>query len=147
MINEIQNRLCSAIKFKDKPHIIILRDIKAKFSEALKIKDKALIEDEYNTILLRMVKQRQQSIEACGDNYKYQNLKKKEEFELSVIQEYLPDQMSNDEIKEKVVEIINILKISHNMKNIGKVMKTFNDQNKGQNGKTVSKIVRECLSI
>lgn len=147
MIKEIQERLNLAIKARDKAHISILRDIKGKLTEALKIKGKELTTDECNAELQRMAKQRQQSIDACGDNYKYQKLKKNEKFELLLIQEYLPTQMTDKEIQHKLFEIINILELSHDMKNLGQLMKAFNEQYKGQNGKLVSQLARECLIV
>ena len=145
MITEIQNRLINATKVRDKRHISILRDIKNNLIGAEKLKKKELSQDECFAVLKRMAKQRQQSIDACGDNYKYQDLKLNELFELSIIQEYLPEPLSHEEIQSKIVEIINILNLPHGLESLGKVMKSFNEQYQGQDGKIVSQIARECL--
>ena len=146
MQNEIQERLISAMKAGDKKHILILRDIKANLSEAEKLMKKKLSEQECFDVLSRMAKKRRQSIKACGDNYKYQDLKQQEEFELMVIEEYLPIKMNINEIKDVINQIIILENINQGMEHIGKVMKSFNERYPNQDGKLVSKIVRELLS-
>lgn len=146
MINDIQERLISAIKVKDKKYITVLRDIKSNLTEAEKVKKKPLTEQEQFDVLGSMAKKRKQSIESCGDNYKYQDLKAREEFELMVIEEYLPTKMTAEEIENAIAGIIKIEKIEHGMKNMGHVMKSFTEQYPNQDGKLVSKLVRKNLS-
>ena len=147
MQKEIQDRLVLAMKAKDKKHITILRDIKTQLAEAEKLKKKGLVKQDCFEVLTRMAKKRNQSIDACGNNFKYQELKQQEEFELNIIEEYLPTKMTIAEINEKISTIIKIGNISHGNENIGKVMKEFNQQCPNQDGKVVSKIVRETLSV
>jgi uncharacterized protein YqeY len=146
MIDDIQNRLIEAMKVGDKRFVTILRDIKGNLAEAEKIKSKALTKQECMDVLGRMAKKRKQSIAACGDNFKYQEMKENEIFELSVIEEYLPTKMPLEEIKDEIVQLIDLDNISHGLKNLGEVMKKFNDMHPNQDGKVVSKIARELLS-
>ena len=145
MQKEIQERLISAIKAGDKKYIFILRDIKENFTQAEKIKRKPLNKDDEVCILQKMAKQRRQSIEACGDIAKYTKMKQSEEHELLIIEEYLPEKISIENIISLITKIIKIYNISHDMKNVGIIMKAFNEQCKGQDGKLVSKLVREIL--
>lgn len=147
MIDEIQQRLVDAMKSHDKKYVSILRDIKSNLEEKKKVKKKDLTESECFEVLNGMVKKHRQSIEACGDHYKYQTLKQQEEFELNVIEKYLPEKLSQEKIHECIMKIIDIKRISGDMKNLGKVMKCFNEQHPYQNGKVVSKIARELLIL
>lgn len=147
MIDEIQQRLVNAMKSCDKKYVTVLRDIKMNLEEKKKIKKKDLTEQECFEVLNSMVKKHKQSIDACGDHYKYQELKQQEEFELSVIENYLPVQFSQEKIHDCILKIIDVNKIPNGMENLGKVMKNFNEQHPYQNGKVVSKIARELLIL
>lgn len=69
------------------------------------------------------------------------------EAELKIVESYLPKQMSQEEIKGYVSQIISELNVS-SPSDMGKVMTVFNSKYAGQaDGKTVSTIVREMLTI
>ena len=69
----------------------------------------------------------------------------KEQFELEIIEEYLPTQMDKDNIGAIVMEIITENKFG-GMKDMGKVMQEFNANYSGQDGKLVSSVVKTILS-
>ncbi len=80
-IQEIQERLVSAMKTKDKKQITVLRDIKNNLSEAQKIKKDNLTKQDCFNILTKMSKKRNQSIEAYSNHLQYREAKQLEEFE------------------------------------------------------------------
>jgi uncharacterized protein YqeY len=67
--------------------------------------------------------------------------------ELFIAESYLPKQMSEDEIKTAVDEIIASMKTTLTQKEMGKVMGQFNKQYAGMaDGSVVSRVVKEALS-
>ncbi len=96
-------------------------------------------------LLHKLVKQRKESAIV----YKEQNrsdLAEEEEFQASIIEKYLPEQISESEILELVKKIISETEAS-TMKDIGRVMGMASKQLAGKaDNKTVSGIVKDLLS-
>jgi len=66
--------------------------------------------------------------------------------ELFIVESYLPTQMSEDEIRTAVNDIISSMESGLTSKDMGKVMGVFNSKYAGlADGKVVSKIVKESL--
>jgi len=101
-------------------------------------------EDE-TKLLQKLVKQRKDSLEI----YQQQNradLAKKEEEEIAVIEQFLPKQLSPEELKAVLSKIIAETGAS-SPADIGKVMGAATKQLAGQaDGKTISATVKELLS-
>lgn len=95
--------------------------------------------------LQKLVKQRKESAEL----YKQQNrldLYEEEDFQQSVIEKYLPEQMSEEEIESKLKEIISQTGAS-SMKDMSKVMGAAQKAFAGRaNNKLVSTIVKRLLA-
>lgn len=105
--------------------------------------DKGELSDEQVIeILTREAKKRKESVEAYR-NAGREEQARAEEFELSVISEYLPTLMSEDEVRVNVERILNKEQGIANMgQAIGLVMKEL----KGKaDGAVVSKIVKEIV--
>ncbi len=103
-----------------------------------------LNDDEVISILLSAKKQRLDSIEA----YKKANrndLVKKEEEELNIILEYLPQQLNDDELKIEIENIIKSLGVN-SIKDLGKVMTAAKPLQVRADGSRISKIAKEILS-
>jgi uncharacterized protein YqeY len=102
-------------------------------------------EDAENKILQRLVKQRKDSATV----YKEQNreeLAEKELFEASVIEEYLPAQMSDEEITQNVQRIIEEMG-AKSMADMGKVMGKASKELAGKaDGKAIADKVKSLLS-
>jgi len=95
-------------------------------------------------VLLRAVKQRQQSIDEF-DKASRGDLSQKERAEQVVIQGYLPKQLSEVETRSVIQAMIAELKIA-SKKDIGQLMKPLMAKYKGQiDGKLVQKIAGELL--
>jgi uncharacterized protein YqeY len=136
-----------AMKSKNEPLLRGLRAIKA---EIIKAKTDpgagGVVSAEIELKLLqKLVKQRRDSL----DIFRQQNrpdLAQKEEEEIAVIEKFLPKQLSEDEIREKVKAVIAETGAA-GPQDMGKVMGVVTKQLAGQaDGKIISGVVKELLS-
>jgi uncharacterized protein YqeY len=121
----LDKNLKEAIRSQEKQRLATLRLINA----AIKDRDIA-VRSEENTegvsdseiilILSNMVKQRKQSIVQYEEGGRIE-LAERERQEIKIIEEFLPNQLNEQEIKEEVLKIIEA-KDQLNIKDIGKVM-------------------------
>ena len=142
----IAGDLKTAMKAKDQAALRTIRAIKAAILlQKTDGSGKELTEEMEIKMIQKLAKQRQDSY----DIYVKQNredLAAVEKEELDVLKNYLPEQLSEDKIKE-VVEAI-IAKIgAEGMKDMGKVMGMASKELAGKaDGKTISGIVRSALT-
>lgn len=144
--DEISTALTAAMKSKDEKLTSALRNIRSKVIELQK-KDvtKDVSDEEIISILMKLAKERKQSIEMYQQGNR-QDLVDAEKFELSVIESYLPKQFSEEETLTKVKELIAESGFT-SVKDMGKVIKLFNEKYAGMaDGKTVSQMVKSNLS-
>lgn len=93
----------------------------------------------------REIKKRRESIEMFEKGNR-QELADKEKRELEILQAYLPEQLSEEEIRNLVTEVISATGAS-TMQDMGRVMGLLTAKTKGKaDGSLVSSIVREKLS-
>lgn len=143
----IEKEYLDAYKAKDKNRLETLRLLKtAAKNRQVELKQSLipLSDEEYMTVLLRQVKQRQESIELYRNANRH-DLADKEQAELEILQEYLPKQLSEEELKD-VIEKACQPYLAEGMKAMGKVIKSIMDEYKGQvDGKLVSEAVKARL--
>lgn len=122
---------------------LLKSNIKYKEIEA-KGKGKTLEDNDIIDLIKQEIKKRKESIELYKQGGR-QELVEKESLELKILQEYLPEQLSEEEIKAILVKIIeNIGAV--NMKDFGKVMKEAMKDLKGKaDGETIRKIAEGLL--
>ena len=141
----IQKELTDAMKARELLKIDVLRGIKT----ALKLKEvekiRALSDLEALQVIQTLVKQRKDSIEQFtlgGRN----DLVAREQAEVKILEGYLPEPISENELKTVISQVISELQAS-SVKDIGRVMKTVLARFAGKNvdGKTVNEIVRTQL--
>ena len=102
-------------------------------------------DEDVTTVVQKEAKQRKDSIEQFGKAGR-QDLVDKETKELEILKTYLPEQMSNEEIKKLVIETIKEAGAT-SMQDMGKVMGALMHQTKGKaDGSLVSRIVKESLT-
>ena len=136
-----------AMKAKDEASLRGLRAIKA---EIIKAKTEPgaggeLSEDTENKMLQKMMKQRKDSLEIYRTQ-KRDDLAKKEEEEITIIEKFLPKQMNEAELKEALKKIIEEVGAS-SPADMGKVMGVATKQFAGKaDGKIISATVKELLS-
>ena len=95
-------------------------------------------------LLQKLVKQRRDSAKIYQEQGR-QELADEEEYQASIIEKYLPMQMSEDEVKAVVEKIVTDLGVS-TMKDMGRVMGEASKQLAGKaDNKTISQIVRSLL--
>ncbi|MCD4788787.1 MAG: GatB/YqeY domain-containing protein [Bacteroidales bacterium] len=143
----INNDIKAAMLSKDKRTLEALRAVKAAILLAKTDKGASgnIAEDVEIRILQKLVKQRKESAEL----YKSQgrdDLTAEELFQVSVIEKYLPEQMSEEEIKKVVDEIISETGAS-SMKDMGRVMGMTTKKLAGKaDNKLIASIVKELLN-
>jgi uncharacterized protein YqeY len=144
---QIMDRMKDAMKAKDEPQLRSLRAIKA---EIIKAKTEpgagGVISPEKEIAMLqKMVKQRRDSL----DIFKQQNrdeLAQKEQEEITVIEEFLPAQLSPEALKEELRGIIAQTGAS-SPADMGKVMGVASKHFAGRaDGKAISAAVKELLA-
>ena len=147
--DQIQSETVTAMKAKDKERTAALRLIGAKIKDRdieLRTADTKPEDDELVTdVLLKMAKQRRESIEMYQDGGRTE-LAEKEKSELAVIEEFLPKQMSEEETRAAIAQIKTDLG-ADGMKDMGRVMGEL----KARHGATLdmskaSGLVKEALS-
>jgi uncharacterized protein YqeY len=104
-----------------------------------------LTEEDESKLLQKLAKQRKDSLEIFRQQNR-EDLAKKEEEELEVIEKYLPKQMSADELKAEITAIIASTGAS-SPADMGKVMGVASKQLAGKaDGKAISAVVKELLA-
>jgi hypothetical protein len=102
-------------------------------------------EEDVLSVIQKEAKQRRDSIEQFK-NAGRQELADKEQKELEMLEAYLPEQMSEEEVRKLVKEAIAQTGAA-SMQDMGKVMGFLSAKTKGKaDGSFVSKLVRESLS-
>ena len=142
----IMNDLKEAMKNKDQVAMRSIRAIKAAILLAKTDgSGKEMNEGDEIKLVQKLVKQRQDSL----DIYTKQNredLAAVEREEIAVLKKYLPQQLSAEELRPVLEEIITTTG-ADGMKDMGKVMGIASQKLAGKaDGKTISTIVREILS-
>jgi uncharacterized protein YqeY len=106
---------------------------------------KPLTDDEYLAVLSREVKTRRESVEAFRAGGR-EDLASKEEAEIAILGEYLPQALSEDEIRSLVREGIAATGAS-SARDMGKVMGWLSPRTRGRaDGKHVSELVVQALA-
>lgn len=140
----IKTDVITALKAGEKEKASFLRVLISEIQNteiALKGEGKLLTEDNEIAVLTKELKRRKEAsgiYERAGEKDRVA----KEEFEISVITSYLPEQLSEDEIREVVVKVVAL----QESPDFGSAMKESMTQLKGKaDGKVVSEIVRSEL--
>lgn len=143
--DRIISNLTEAMKAKDANRVSVLRMVKANLMNKKIEKGDELTEEETMKALQSLVKQRKDSIEQYT-NAGRTDLAEKEQSELGVIEHYLPQSASADEIAQAVTEAIAETGAS-SMREMGAVMKAAQAKLAGKavDGKSLSETVKSKL--
>ncbi len=144
LVAKIEGEMTAAMKAKNEAVLSALRMIKSAFQyKAIELK-KELTDEDALDVLMKQAKQRRESIEGFTKGNR-QDLADKEKAELALIEKFLPQQMTEDEIKALAQEVIKAVGAT-SAKEMGKVMASLNPKVKGKAdmGK-VSGIVKSLL--
>ncbi|MDG1046609.1 MAG: GatB/YqeY domain-containing protein [Bacteroidia bacterium] len=143
---QINDQMKQAMKAKDQSTLRGLRAIKAALL-ILQTQEGGgdVTEKDEMEALVKMAKQRKDSIRIFNEQGR-SDLSKIEEEELSIIEKFLPAQLSPEEIENEVKSIISQLGAT-SMKDMGKVMGMANGKLKGKaDGKLIADMVKGLLA-
>ena len=134
-----------AMKAGEKDKTETLRTLRAQIKDARIKKGDDLDVAEEEQVLMTAAKRRKESISMFKEGNR-EDLVAKEQFQLELIQTYLPEQMSEEDVAKIVDETISSLDVS-GMSDLGRVMGALMPKVKGKaDGKIVQQKVRDALS-
>ena len=143
-IEKIKQDMYAAMKSKDKVKATILRSLLSNLKKIEIEKKEPIAEPEYLSIVKKMVKQLKESIDVYSQAGRIE-LAEKEKSELSIIEDYLPKQFSEEEILELIKNIISEIS-AKNISDIGKVMAIVMKKGGGKvDGGIANRIAKELL--
>lgn len=141
----MQAKLMEAMKQKDETTVLVLRLVKTaimRFETAGE--KKVATDDDVIQIIGKEIKQRKDSIEQFEKGGR-SDLADKEHAEMKVLETFLPEQLSEEDVKKMVQEAIATLNAT-SKSDLGKVMAALTPRTKGRaDGALVSRLVREML--
>ncbi|MBC5637251.1 MULTISPECIES: GatB/YqeY domain-containing protein [Ornithinibacillus] len=146
LLTQLNDDMKQAMKSKDKEKLSVIRMVKASLqNESIKLGKSDLSEDEELSILSREMKQRKDSLQEFKSAGR-DDLVEKLETEIKIIQEYMPKQLSDEELSAIIQETIQETGAS-SKKDMGKVMSAVMPKVKGKaDGSKINKLVQEFLN-
>tara|TARA_B100000287_G_scaffold114055_1_gene106201 strand:- start:413 stop:856 length:444 start_codon:yes stop_codon:yes gene_type:complete len=142
--DQIKNDMYVAMKSGDKIRTNILRTLLSMLKEKQIEKKENINEDEYLSIIKRLVKQLKESVDAyqkAGRSELYE----KEASELDILKEYLPEILSEEQTLDLVKDVIGEISAS-SISDMGKVMSMVMQKSHGRvDGKIANSLVKELL--
>lgn len=145
LLETLNDDIKVAMKSKDKEALAILRMIKTSIQNEQINKGEDLSPDEELTLVSREMKQRKESLsefEKAGRS----DLVKQASFGISIVARYLPEQLSDEELKSIIIEAIASVDAT-SMKDFGKVMGVVMPKTKGKaDGQKINALVKELIS-
>jgi uncharacterized protein YqeY len=142
---ELTDAMKQAMKAKDSERLNAIRLIRSAIKNR-EIEARAELDDQgVIAILGTLVKQRKESAQVYRDNQRL-DLAEKEEAELAVLQEFLPEPLSEEELVALIDGIIDEVGAS-SMRDMGPVMKLVGERAQGRaDGKRASELVKARLA-
>jgi|UniRef100_A0A7C3WNC7 uncharacterized protein YqeY len=147
LYEKITKDYMTALKNKDNFRAEVLSTLRSaiKYREIeLREKGKELDDGEVLEVIKKEIKKRREAIEMYKQGGRL-DLAEKEENELKILEEYVPAEISDEELRIKIKEIIEKVGAT-NIKDMGKVMKEAMSELKGlAEGERIRKVVEELL--
>ena len=125
MNNKINEDLKSAMKEKDTFKLSVLRMLKSALQMEQIAKKHELSDTEVASVIKKQVKVRKDSVEEYKKYGKDDSVKDLEQ-EIAILENYLPEEMSQAEIEEVINSVFETVKPT-SMKDMGLVMKNVNE--------------------
>jgi len=143
--DRVQTDIAAAMRAGDGLRRDVLRMVVSAAYNVEKRQGRPLTDEEYLAVLSREVKTRRESVEAFRAGGR-EDLAAKEEAEIAIIGEYLPEALTEDEIAALVREGIAATGAS-SARDMGKVMGWLTPRTRGRaDGKRVSELVVQALA-
>lgn len=146
LVEKIFDDYKEAMKARDSLKSSVLSFLRADMLNLATAKKKDALDDaEIVTVIRKQIKQRQDSIEQFIQGARLE-MADKEKKELDILKSYLPMELSLEEIKQLMEEVI-IAIGANGVKDMGKVMKELSIKLAGKaDGRLVSDLVKQRLS-
>ncbi|MBI2098149.1 MAG: GatB/YqeY domain-containing protein [Candidatus Wildermuthbacteria bacterium] len=142
---QIQNDLKNALRARNELEVSVLRMLLAALINKEKERGLEITDGEAQNILLTEVKKRKEAAEAFAKGGRGE-MAEKERKEMAILQQYLPEQLSEEEIRKLVKEAIGQTG-AKTPQDMGKVMAVLMPSVKGKaDGALVSALVKELLA-
>lgn len=143
--DQLKADVIAAMKAKDVQRRTVLRSLQAAIKQ-IEIDSRTTLDDEgVLKVITKQAKQRKESI-ADSERAGRDDLIVQYKAELDIIEAYLPQMMSEDEVRAVASKIVAEMGVS-DMRGMGQIMGRVMGQLKGQaDGKVVSKVVRDLLN-
>ena len=144
IVASIKSSIKDAMRAKDKPRLSALRLASAEFKR-VEVDERIEVDDDRALVILdKMVKQRQNSIEQYEQADRH-DLADTEKFEISIISEFLPEALSEDELAKIVADAVAQTGAA-SMQDMGKLMGVLKPQVQGRADMAqVSQLVKAAL--
>lgn len=144
LLMRLDDDLKKAMKASDSLRVSVLRMVKASVKNRQIDKGSPLSDEEILSVMSTLAKQRKESIDQFSRGGR-EELAEKERQELAVLQAYMPQQLSPEELDRIIVEAIREAS-ARNESDMGKVMKVLMPRIKGlADGKEVNIRVKDLL--
>ena len=144
LISDLEKALITAMKEKNPIELGVLRLLKSVLKNKSIELQKELEEADVVQVLKSEIKKRKESIETYKEADR-SDLEDKEQSELEVLEKYLPAQMSESDVRAKVVAIVEG-STEEEKENFGLIMKKVMAELKGEaDGSLVSRVVKEVV--
>ncbi len=147
LFDTVSEDIKKAMKAKNKVALQTLRNVKKAFIEANTQTgaNEVLSDEEALRIIQKLVKQGKDSATIYKEQDR-EDLADEELAQVEILEEYLPKQMSKEELKEALKKLVDELNAT-SMKDMGKVMGTATQKFAGKaEGRMISQIVKELLN-
>lgn len=145
LFKKLQEDMKNAMKSGEKERLSTIRMLISEIKKVQIDSKKELTDDDVVSILQKYLKQRKEAYSQYISAGR-EDLARKEQFEIDVVQEYLPQPLSEEELSNIIQQTIQEVGAS-SVKDMGKVVKAVMEKVKGRaEGATVSRIVKEKLS-
>lgn len=142
---QIEKDLIEAMKAKDETKLLVLRSLKSAIKNSEIQKQTELKDEDILSVIQGQIKSRKDSIALYKQGGR-EELAEKEQIEIDILNTYLPEQMSEEEVKKLVQKAIEETG-ANTMQDMGKVMGTLMGQVKGKaDPSMVSSIVKAELT-
>ncbi len=144
MFEKINAEIVLAMKSGDKFKLSVLRMLKSALQNEAINKKKELEDEEVISVIKKQVKMRKESMLEFEKYEKFDDANKLKE-ELNILNVYLPEELSEEEVISKIDEMFAQLK-PEGIKDMGRCMKYASENIKNADMSLVSKLIKEKLN-
>ena len=144
MVEKLNKDMIEAMKEKNKDRLSVIRMVKAALKQEEIDHKKEINDDLLTDIVNKQIKMRKDSISEF-EKARRDDLKEKTQAEIDILMNYLPEQLSHEEIVKIIEDIFAEVKPA-GIKEMGRVMGVASEKMKGKaDMKEVSAIIKEKL--